>query len=344
MNIVVLAGGLSMERDVSIITGKMVTKPLRENGHNVVLLDLFSGYNGNNLANIFETNFDFTEKYQKVNENLPNINDIKKETNTNETLGKNVINICKKADIVFMALHGDIGENGKLQAMFDILGIKYTGSDYLSSAIAMNKHLSKKLFANSCIPTPYGKLFTKQDNIEQWNTFPCVVKPCCGGSSVGVSIVNNSEELIGAVSEAFRYEDSILIEKYIKGKELSVGIIGKTILPIIEIRPKNGFYDYKNKYQVGLTEDLCPAPLPENISEIVKEYAQKAYNSLSLNTYARIDFILDDNNNIFCLEANTLPGMTPTSLLPQEALAIGINYNSLVEMIINESLRKYLST
>ncbi|HHZ06144.1 MAG TPA: D-alanine--D-alanine ligase [Clostridiales bacterium] len=346
MNIVVLAGGLSTERDVSIITGKMVLKALRDKGNKAILLDVFMGYNEDNIDDIFDSQYDFSQSINGVGEVVPDLDAIKasRDGNPNCFLGKNVIEICTKADIVFMALHGDNGENGKLQATFDILGIKYTGTGYLGSALALNKALSKKLFVTGDIPTPEGHLFVKaqHESLNSWNTFPCVVKPCSGGSSVGVSIVNTRTEFEQAMADAYKYEDEVLVEQYIKGREFSIGVLGHTALPIIEIRPKNGFYDYKNKYQAGLTDDLCPAPLPQDITIAMQNMAVKVYDALMLETYGRVDFLLDENNNMYCLEANTLPGMTPTSLLPQEAAVLGYSHGELCQKIIDLAIEKYI--
>ena len=344
MNIVALAGGLSSERDVSIITGKKVAKALRNNGHKVCLLDVYMGYDGDSIDNIFDIDYDFTKDINAIGENAPDIETVKKSRKNQAEecfLGKNVIEICRKADIVFMALHGDVGENGKLQAAFDVLGIKYTGSGYIGSALAMNKALSKKMFLSSGIPTPNGRLFRTEKECLEWNEFPCVVKPCSGGSSVGVSIPKNRDEFKKAVKEAFALESEVLVESYVKGRELSIGVLEGKALPIIEICPKEGFYDYKNKYQAGLTDDICPALLPDDVTKALQSMAEKVSETLMLEAYARIDFILDSDNNMYCLEANTLPGMTPTSLLPQEALAVGISYDELVEILVNESMKKY---
>lgn len=334
-----------MERDVSIITGKMVTAALKENGHNVVMLDVYMGYNGNNLDTIFESGYDFSKEIKGVGETVPNLEEIKKSKigDPDCFLGNNVAEICKKADITFMALHGDNGENGKLQATFDVLGIKYTGSGSLGSALAMNKGLSKRLFISENIPTPKSGLFLKANapSLLQWDTFPCVVKPCSGGSSVGVTIVESKQQFVTAMEEAFTYEDEVLVEQYIKGREFSVGVLGHKALPIIEIIPKSGFYNYKNKYQAGFTEELCPAPLADEITEELQKQTLKVFDTLMLDTYARVDFLMDEHNQLYCLEANTLPGMTPTSLLPQEAQQAGISYGQLCETIINESLKKY---
>lgn len=345
MNIVVLAGGLSTERDVSIITGKMVTKALKENGHNVIMLDVYTGYTQNDLSNIFTSGYDFSKEINSVDETLPNLEEVKAKRGGDPDcfLGPNVADICKAADIVFMALHGDNGENGKLQATFDVLGIKYTGTGSLGSALALHKGLSKRLFLTDDIPTPKSKLFVKAKNeaFSVWNTYPCVVKPCSGGSSVGVAIAQNEQEFAKAMNDAFSFEEEVLVEQYIKGREFSVGIIGNKAMPIIEIKPKTGFYDYKNKYQKGFTEEICPADLDDSLTKEMQEQTVRVFDTLMLETYARVDFLLDENNKMYCLEANTLPGMTPTSLLPQEAAAAGMSYNQLCQTIVEESLKKY---
>ena len=253
--------------------------------------------------------------------------------------------MCRKADIVFMALHGENGENGKVQAAFDLFGIRYTGSSYLSSAIAMDKGISKQFFAAHGIPSPQGISMTRaerQDDFEKTGlSLPCVVKPCCGGSSIGVSVVRTPEEYGKALDEAFRFEDAIIIEEYVKGREFSIGVVEGVAYPVIEIAPIEGFYDYKNKYKAGSAVETCPADLPEAVAAQMQQYAVKVAEALGLDTYSRSDFLLDESGNIYCLEANTLPGMTATSLLPQEAKVLGIGYEELCEKLIQISLKKY---
>ena len=342
MNIVVLAGGLSNERDVSICTGEMVYNALNKRDHNAILVDLFFGCKNSltDLNNIFKKSQKNDAKIDLIGKSTPDIEKLKASINSSAGIGENVIDICRLADVVFMALHGEDGENGKVQAAFDLLGIKYTGSGYLGSAIAMNKHISKQLFMQNKILTPKDDIFNENDmrlNIDIIE-FPCVVKPCSGGSSIGVSIVNTKEEIEDAIKKASAYEDDILVEEYIKGREFSVGVLGEDVLPIIEIIPKHGFYDYANKYQKDFTIEICPADLDADTAKRMQDTALHVFSVLNLDVYARIDFLLDENNNIYCLEANTLPGMTPTSLLPQEAAAFGIEYVSLCEQIIELSL------
>ena len=349
MDIVVLAGGLSTERDVSFKTGSMVAAALKENGHRVILLDVFMGYSDKeeNLDGIFDRADAISVKVDNIPEVAPDLAAVKASRKDQSPcfFGPNVIRMCQMADIVFMALHGENGENGKLQAAFDLFGIKYTGSDYLSSAIAMNKDMAKQLFAYGDIPAPKGIGMTKETREDDMTklglTLPCVVKPCCGGSSIGVTIVRDAAEFKAALDEAFKWEDHLIIEEYVKGREFSVGVLEGKALPVIEIAPIQGFYDYKNKYKAGSAVETCPADLPEEISAKMRRYAERVAEVIGLDTYSRSDFLLDENNQIYCLEANTLPGMTPTSLLPQEAAVIGINFNELCEKLIEISLHKY---
>lgn len=349
MDIVVLAGGLSTERDVSFTTGSMVSNGLIENGHRVILLDVFMGYSNKeeDLEDIFEHPEEISVKVEGIPEVAPDIKKVRamREDQSDCFFGPNVIRMCQKADIVFMALHGENGENGKIQATFDLFGIKYTGTGYLSSAIAMDKGISKQFFRANGIPTPQGISMKKSMRMDDFGktglTLPCVVKPCCGGSSIGVSIVRTKEEYRHALDEAFCWEEEIIIEDFIEGREFSVGVVDKKAYPVIEIAPIEGFYDYKNKYKAGSAVETCPADLPEHISRQMQEYAVKVAEVVGLDTYSRSDFLLDKNGNMFCLEANTLPGMTPTSLLPQEAQVMGINFKELCEKLIQISLAKY---
>lgn len=342
MNIVVLAGGLSPERDVSLVTGSNVCQALRENGHNVILMDVFMGRGGEDVAHWFEKSEEVSAAVSSIAETAPDLAAVKasRADGSDCFFGPNVIELCRLADIVFMALHGENGENGKIQAAFDLFGIRYTGSDYLSSAIAMNKELAKKVLAAGGVPVPRGFSVKKDVETGKLPGFPCVVKPCCGGSSIGVSIVNDRKEYEQALAEAFRWEDEVVVEQYIQGREFSVCVLDGKALPIIEIAPISGFYDYKNKYQAGSTVETCPASLPQIQTEEMQRYAELAAQVIGLDTYSRMDFLMDDDGRMYCLEANTLPGMTPTSLIPQEAAAAGVSYNELCEQLIQISLQK----
>ena len=249
MDIVVLAGGTSTERDVSLITGKNVTKALRRKGHRATLLDVFMGYDGDVNA-FFDT--DGIDETLKISDTDPDIQGIlaSRKGDAKGLFGENVISLCKAADIVFIALHGEDGEDGKVQATFDLMGIKYTGSGSFGSALAMNKYYSKQLM-DACGVKNAKYIITKGgDNAPEF-PLPCVIKPFSGGSSVGVSIVTEQSEYENAVKQAAKYESDIIIEEYISGREFSLGILGDKALPPIEIIPKEGFYDYKKSIRRG---------------------------------------------------------------------------------------------
>lgn len=341
MKIVVLAGGTSPERDVSLSTGTMIYKALKNKGHQVVLLDVYLGYEGE-TAHIFDIEKDWIDNNHQVKEDKPDIDFIKslRKDQSDNFFGPGVLDICRQADIAFLALHGENGEDGKIQAAFDLMGIRYTGTDYSSSAITMDKAISKEIFAYYHIPTPQG-IHVRKGNNFTWDSYPCVVKVTNGGSSVGVTIVYSEDEMNAALENGFRYGNEVVIEQYIKGREFSIGVIEGNALPVIEIAPISGFYDYKNKYQAGSAIETCPAELDETLTKQMQKVAEEVFRALRLKTYARMDFLLNENNEFFCLEANTLPGMTPTSLLPQEAQAIGVDFEALCQWIIDISLKKY---
>ncbi|MGG5369657.1 D-alanine--D-alanine ligase family protein [Enterococcus sp. AZ196] len=337
MKIVVLAGGKSNEREVSMTSGSKIANALISNGHHVLLMDLLTGFSD------FD-NFDATyEKYHtdyyeyKVSEEVPDF-----ENSLDKEIGRNVLEICSSADITFFALHGGIGENGKLQAIFDINNIRYTGSDYKSSLLAMDKLISKELMRFHNLPTAEWQTIS---DIEGYRDIrlPAVVKPIDSGSSIGISIVENAQDLRNALEEAMKYSNTakLLVEEKIVGREFSVGVLGDQALPAIELIPKSGFYDYQNKYQKSRTDEIVPANIEEGLHDQMKELALKVHEILGLSVYSRTDFLVNNQNQIFMIEVNSLPGMTPTSLLPQEAHAVGINFNDLCEFIVDESMKKY---
>ena len=342
MKIAVLCGGLSMERNVSLSSGTLICKALRARGHKVALVDLFLG----NPSAMSDPRSAFTsdagDSVYSVRETEPDLDKIRAQRGGKGLIGPGVIEICRAADIAFLALHGAEGENGKLQACLDLYGVPYTGSGYLGSALAMDKELSKILFRSSGIPTPPGITLRRGEAVPESIGFPCVVKPCSGGSSVGTSIVTEPEKLPAALAEAFSCDEAVLVEKYIRARELTVGVMDGRAMSVIEIIPKTGFYDYKNKYQAGLTEEICPAPISPEDTARVQRLAERVYEALHLEAYGRVDFLMDKaDGELYCLEANTLPGMTPTSLIPQMAAAEGMDYGELCEKIIEVSLKKY---
>lgn len=346
MKIIVLAGGLSTERDVSLSSAAGICRTLIEKGHDAFLLDVFMGlpYDSDKLEEVFTLPGHGLEIAKNIATEEPDLAAIKasRPDQSDCFLGPNVIELCRMADITFIGLHGGEGENGKLQATFDLLGIKYTGPNSLGCAAAMHKGIAKQIFLESGIPTPNGVCIHKNKNKKDLASLelslPVVVKPCSGGSSIGVYIVNTEEEYNEALEKSFRYEDELVIEEYVKGREFACGIIDDKALPPIEIIPKTGFFDYANKYQAGATEEVCPANISEEISAKMQDYTVRAFHALKLDVYSRADFLLDADNNLYCLEMNTLPGMTAASLLPKEAAVTGIEYGDLCELIIKKSL------
>lgn len=346
MKIIVLAGGLSTERDVSFSSSAGICRTLLEKGHDAFLLDVFMGfpYDSDHLMDVFTLPGHGLEIAKDISTTEPDLEAVKasRPDQSDCFFGPNVIELCRMADITFLGLHGGEGENGKLQASFDLLGIKYTGPDSLGCAVAMDKDFTKQVFVQSGVDTPLGVTLHKSDSkktlAELSLSLPLVIKPCSGGSSIGVYIVQTEEEYRDALEKSFKYEDEVLVENYIKGREFACGIIDGEALPPIEIVPKTGFFDYANKYQADATDEICPADISDEISDRMKELTVKAYHALKLSVYSRADFLLDDKGNLYCLEMNTLPGMTSASLLPKEAQAIGMEYGDLCELIIQKSL------
>ncbi len=348
MNIVVLAGGLSPERNVSLTSGSLISAALRRKGHKVLMLDVYEGLSdvGDSPEALFTTEDSLTHTVGSRAPTPEELEEIKRRRGSRtELIGENVIELCKLADVAFLALHGDMGENGMLQATLDVFDITYTGSGYVGSLLAMDKDIAKKLLRADGILTPdWVRVDTKSaddvDDIIEKVGLPAVVKPCSCGSSVGVSTVDNETELHKALALAVKYENSVLVEKRIFGREFTQGFLGGVALPPVEIIPKCGFYDYANKYVANATEEICPAPLSDDELSRISEATAKGFAALRLIDYARFDYILDSDGVFWCLEANTLPGMTPTSLLPQEAAAIGIDYDSLCDKLANMALAK----
>lgn len=338
MKIVVLAGGISTERSVSIVSGTGVCKALRARGEQAILLDVYCGKEQAVPEEAFTDTYDVEAEAAYIHSFDDKIDDM--IASGREFFGPGVLALCKAADAVFLALHGADGENGKVQAAFDLFGIRYTGTGYLSSALAMDKALSKKLMEAAGVPTPRGRKLTRGQDLEKLSeemVLPVVVKPCCGGSSVGVSIVREREKLQDALADAFRYEENVIVEEYVEGREFSVGVIEGEALPVIEIAPIEGFYDYKNKYSQGATVETCPADLTEEQTRRMQHYAVEGAKALGITGYGRLDFLMRENGDMYCLEANTLPGMTPTSLLPQEAAVVGMDYGQLCMRLIEVS-------
>lgn len=351
MNIVVLAGGISPERDVSLSSGKMIYTALKEKGHQAILLDVYLGYEKEivgDLTAVFAQHTDWAADIVAIKSESPDILEVKARRMDGDKnfFGPNVIRLCQAADVVFIALHGESGEDGKIQAAFDLMGIRYTGSDHMSSAIAMDKILSKELFRLHGIPTPVGIEVSQGEAVKLPEgmkspdikspdiKYPVIVKANNGGSSVGVSVARNDLEYAEALKEAYCYDEVALVEQYIEGREFSVGVLAGKAFPVIEIAPKQGFFDYHNKYQPGATVETCPALISQATASLLQRLAEKVFVVLRLKNYARIDFMMDGEGDVYCLEANTLPGMSPASLLPKEAAVAGIEFGELCERIV----------
>ena len=326
MKVAVLLGGTSMERDVSIVSGVQVAKALRNAGHEVVAIDTARGA----LPPADE------ERLLTCG-----VGEIPPETEALAILkGDNPAitadGLLRDTDAVFLALHGGTGEDGTIQAMLDLAGLPYTGSGHAASATAMDKDISKQLFRTAGIPTPDWLMApANHDAIVTTTGLPAVVKPNRQGSTIGLSIVQDSSGLIPAIDEAKRYDREVMIERFIPGRELTVGILEDRALPPGEIIPKRSdIFDYESKYQAGGAEETFPARLSPDQTHRIQDLALKAHRALKLGAYSRIDFRLDQAGTFWCLEANTLPGMTSTSLLPQAAAVDGISFEQLCDRIV----------
>ena len=295
----VLMGGSSAEREVSLRSGRAVEAALRAQGLEVEGIDVGS---------------DIVEKLR-----------------------------AKKVAIAFIALHGRGGEDGTIQGLLEIMGIPYTGSGVLASALAMNKLYSKQLFAFHGLLTPPYRVWQRGDEASASSSsldfgLPAVIKPLQEGSTIGVSIVREENELGPACERAFQFGPSILIEEYIAGREITVGILGEEALPPIEVVPLSGFYDYRAKYSTGMTEYRVPAPLPGDLLDRIQEAGIMAHRALGCAGFSRVDMRLDGGGNPFVLEVNTVPGMTETSLLPKAAAAAGYDFAALTRRILELAL------
>ena len=337
MNIIVLAGGYSSERDVSLVSGSQVAAALRRAGHRAVLLDPYASLEAYRSFDALHEALGQARDDYAIPAHAPDLAALKAAAGDGDNLlGRHVIQACKLAEVVFIALHGAYGENGQLQAALDLYSIRYTGSGFAGCLLSMDKAVAKELMAAHGVPVPRGEELHVDKLAQALHSMrlPVVVKPGSGGSSIGITIVNEKEDIPGAVACAKAYEDSVLVEQYIKGRELTVGVLDGEALPVLEIRPRAGFFDYANKYQAGATEEICPAPIDPALAARLQALALRAHRALRLGSYSRADFIVDSGGNAWCLEVNSLPGMTPASLLPQQAAAAGIGYDQLCERIV----------
>ena len=345
MDIVVLAGGLSPERNVSLVSGRCICHALRSLGHRAVMVDLFLGLEGDG-KDLFDAP-EAPDGDQAVQAEAPDLEAVRRSRGdaSRSLLGPGVLEACTRADAVFLGLHGECGEDGRIQAALDLLGVRYTGAGHLSSAMAMNKAVTKRMMEQAGILTaPWRELTYAQADIPRLAAelpVPCAVKSVNGGSSLGMALPDTREELEKALRELLRYGGHVIVEQKIQGRDITVGVLGDRYLPAVEMIPQPGaYFDYTAKYQQGGSQEVCPAEITEEQWRTMGEATLKLHRALGLTVYSRADFILDGEGRAWCLEINSLPGMTPGSLLPKEAAAVGIAYPELCQEILNLSLKR----
>ena len=348
MKIVVLGGGISTERHVALVTATSACKALRSLGHKAIFVDMFLGledYDGP-----LEAAFDAPDGFcghVAIEHTAPDLAAViaSRRDRSPSHLGKNVLEICRLADCVFLGLHGMDGEDGKIQAALELLGVPYTGSGPLGSAMAMNKPVAKSVVAAAGVRTPVGRVlrYTEAEipALTASLPVPCAVKVIGGGSSIGVALPDTRQELEQALWELLAFDSPVLVEEKIRGRELTVPILdGRALSPIEIVPPEGGSVDYVAKNQSGDegAREICPAPITEAECRLLQEAAVKAHEALGLSVYSRSDFILDEQGRAWWLEVNTLPGMTPNSLIPRAAAVEGMSYAELCEKIVELSL------
>lgn len=327
ITVALLLGGSSTERQISKLSAYAVYEALKTLGYGVILLDPAYG-----LKQPKEIGRYFEEKdYAEVS--TKNYFD--------------AVSLIKGADIAFIALHGKYGEDGTIQSILELEGIKYTGSGVLSSAISMDKIISKELFEKAGVPVPEGFFVESvydgaivKDKIAQSFKYPCVIKPNDQGSTIGLSICKSEDQVDDAIKEALKYSSRAVIEEFIPGREFTVGILDHQALPVCEIVPEKSLYDFEAKYTDGMTKYRVPAEIPDEWTSRMQELALKAYDAICCFGYGRIDFRTTPEGKSVCLEANNLPGLTGHSLLPKMAAAAGISFPNLIEKIISSSLNE----
>ena len=331
MNITVLMGGTSSERNVSLASGIRIVQALRSNGHKVTALDPARGVISEAEQRELATG--------KVGTEPPSLEALSKFAEGTFLPNLTSMKEIKDADVAFLALHGGQGEDGTIQALLDMAHVKYTGSGHLSSALAMDKDLSKKLFRVADVKTADWLMApATTEQVEGMLGLPVIVKPSKQGSTVGLTLVKKRSDLPEAIKEALKYDDEVMIERFVPGRELTVGVLGDVALPVGEIISKHEIYDYECKYTAGMATEEFPAKISPEATERVQKQALAAFKSLKLKGYARIDFRLTTEGEFYCLEANTLPGMTELSLIPQGAAAMGIKFPDLCERIVKLAL------
>jgi D-alanine-D-alanine ligase len=323
MKVAVLMGGRSSEREISLRTGRGIAQALRNLGHEVAAIDAANGR--------------LLPAGEEERAALPAVEAASLTASIESGIARGAS--VRDADVVLIALHGGEGENGTVQALLELAGKPYTGSGVLASALAMDKAMSKKVFEREGIPTPRWTLLRAGAALDRFDAaalggWPLVVKPNAEGSTVGLTVVTEPDALPAALEEAARWDRTVLVEEFIPGRELTVAVMGDEALPIVEIRPKSGHYDYEAKYTAGRSEYFCPADLPEPLAARIRDLGVRASRSLGCTGVSRVDFRLDSAGVPYCLEVNTVPGMTPTSLVPMAAKARGLTYDQVVQRML----------
>lgn len=333
LKIAVLFGGTTAERDVSIASGAQVVKSLREVGHEVVAVDTAYGVLGEDAESRLLSGEVAAAPPAESSLDLLRTGDATAIMRAPELEG---------VDVLFLALHGGTGEGGQLQALLDLVGVPYTGSGMLGSAMAMDKDISKRLMRCAGVPTPDWLMApVLLEDIEEEIGFPCVVKPSKQGSTVGLTVVKEAAALEPAVELAAKYDDEVMIERFIAGRELTVPVLGLDALPVGEIISNREIFDYEAKYQPGGAQEIFPADLtgPETVN--VQLLALRTHRALKLRGFSRIDFRLDSDGVFWCLEANTLPGMTAASLFPKGASAAGIGFPVVCDQLCRLAIEEH---
>jgi D-alanine-D-alanine ligase len=326
MRITVLTGGATSERAVAFASGSQIVKGLRSRGHQVQVVDTAGG--------LLDERAEAELLGGTVGVAPPEVDGLAEREQRMLSEGLAELAAIRDADVLFLAVHGGSLEGGTLQAVLDVIGVPYTGSGPLASALAMDKDLSKRLFRSTGVPVPAWFMApVAAEDVSTALGWPVIIKPSKQGSSVGLTLVKKAQDLDAAVRLALRYDDEVMAEQYIRGRELTVGVLGDVPLPVGEIVSKHELFDYETKYTPGMSEETFPARIDTTLARQLQEYAVMAHRALKLNGYSRIDFRVTPEGDIFCLEANSLPGMTRTSLYPQAAQAAGIGFPELCERI-----------
>jgi D-alanine-D-alanine ligase len=327
MRVTILTGGATAERTVAFAGAAQVVAALRGRGHQVHVVDIASG--------VLSAEEEARLLVPQVGTALPDTSGLVAAERRMLCGGIAGLAVVQGADVVFPVVHGGAGEGGLLQAALEVIGVPYTGSGPLGSALAVDKDLSKRLFRDVGVPVPEWRMTPPADpaGAAAELGWPVIVKPSKQGSTVGLNLVKRQADLAPAVAEAVRWDDEVMIEQFIPGRELTVGVLGDEALPVGEIIPRHELFDYECKYTPGMSEEIFPAVLEPKLARRVQALAVAAHRALKLGGYSRIDFRLGAKGDIFCLEANNLPGMTGTSLFPQAARAAGIEYPEMCERI-----------